>query len=187
VLIYGEIGGKNKLMLFNETFYRTDKALLNFESAKMYTRKAVRAVINKDGKLLMIHLDKTDEYKFPGGGLNAGETDHEALIREVHEEAGYTVTKIGEKIGTITEYSIDTYDKNAIFKMTSDYYLVSVDDKSEEQHLEEYEQDLLFRPVWVRAEDAYTKNKAQIQSEAADVTRGIHREAIALEYIRVGG
>ena len=36
----------------------------------------------------MAHLEKTNEYKFPGGGKNENETIDEAIKREVLEEVG---------------------------------------------------------------------------------------------------
>lgn len=45
-------------------------------------REAVRGIILIDGRLLMIE-DSFDEVKLPGGGLEPGEDDTAALIREV--------------------------------------------------------------------------------------------------------
>ena len=41
-------------------------------------------------KLLLIEGDE-GEIKLPGGGIEGNESDHEALIREVMEETGYTL------------------------------------------------------------------------------------------------
>ena len=53
-------------------------------------RVAVRGIIFIDGKLLMIE-DNLGEIKLPGGGIDSGENDYEALMREVKEETGYDV------------------------------------------------------------------------------------------------
>ncbi len=34
---------------------------------------------------------KYEYYKFPGGGMNYGETLEQTIVREVQEEKGYTV------------------------------------------------------------------------------------------------
>ncbi len=47
-------------------------------------REAVRAVVIRDGKILMLHSNKGD-FKFPGGGVESGETHKQGLIREVLE------------------------------------------------------------------------------------------------------
>lgn len=57
-------------------------------------RKAVRAIIVKDGALLVMHRNKfgNEYYTLLGGGIDPGETPEQSLVREVHEESGYTVT-----------------------------------------------------------------------------------------------
>lgn len=53
---------------------------------------AVSAFVqDSDGRILMIHRTDNDLYSIPGGGLEAGETVTEAVVREVHEETGIDV------------------------------------------------------------------------------------------------
>ena len=136
----------------------------------------------------MAHLEKTDEYKFPGDGKNEGETIEEALKREVLEEVGYKVSNIKEKIGTITEYAIAKEGGNNIFKMISEYYLVEIENKQLKQNLEKYKMELLFKPCWVEIKTAYETNRDKINMKI-NTTIGINRETIALgillkEYIK---
>ena len=58
-------------------------------------RKRVSAVIVKNGKILLIRRVKPGEEYFiiPGGGVDEGETQEEALIREVKEELTLDVVK----------------------------------------------------------------------------------------------
>ena len=56
-----------------------------------FVRPSVRGIILRDGKVAMVHSLKYDYYKFPGGGIEAGETRPQALIREVLEESGLQV------------------------------------------------------------------------------------------------
>lgn len=53
-------------------------------------RVAVRGIIFLDGKLLMVE-NVFGEVKLPGGGIETGEDDVQALAREVKEETGYDV------------------------------------------------------------------------------------------------
>ena len=80
-------------MVFNEVYYRTDKGKINLNEGIQVLRNAVRAVIIQGNRILLAHLEKTDEYKFPGGGQKDHETPDEALKREVLEEVGYKIKK----------------------------------------------------------------------------------------------
>ena len=167
-------------MVFEEIHYRNNKNLLDLKNGNIIFRNAVRAVIVDKNIILMAHLEKTDEYKFPGGGKEDYETVEEALKREVLEEVGYNAINIKEKIGTITEFAIAKEGGNNIFKMVSEYYLVEVEKIQLKQNLEEYEKELLFKPCWVEIIKAYRKNYEKI-FEKCSTTTGIHRETIALE------
>ena len=166
-------------MLFNEIYYRNEKRLLNFNTGKVVLRNAVRAIITNENKLLMIHLGKTNEYKFPGGGMEENETCEEALKREVMEEAGYRVTEITEKAGIATEFAVARESKYNIFKMISEYYIAKIDHSRSEQKLDGYEKELLFSPCWVEIEKAYKANKEIIESGNVS-TPWIHRETSVL-------
>jgi 8-oxo-dGTP pyrophosphatase MutT (NUDIX family) len=122
-------------MLFNEELYRNDKELLDFDNSKIILRNAGRAIILRENNILMVVLGKTNEYKFPGGGVEENETIEEALKREVLEETGYNVIRVNEKIGAITEYGIAKEGKNNIFKMISEYYIVNIDNNQIDKNL----------------------------------------------------
>ena len=57
---------------------------INIEGKTVH-RNAVRAVILRGQELLMIYSANVGDYKFPGGGVNKGETHKQALVREVKE------------------------------------------------------------------------------------------------------
>lgn len=59
-------------------------------------RSTVGAVIEKDGKVLLIkrgHEPFKDYWCLPGGHIDFGETAEKAVVREVKEETGLTITK----------------------------------------------------------------------------------------------
>ena len=61
------------------------------ENGTVGRRPSVRGVIIREGKIAMVHSLKYDYYKFPGGGIDSGESHLDALIREVREETGLIV------------------------------------------------------------------------------------------------
>jgi len=59
---------------------------------------AVSAAIIRDGKLLIVRRARPPAhglFTLPGGGVEVGETLHEAVIREVREETGLTIAPLG--------------------------------------------------------------------------------------------
>jgi 8-oxo-dGTP pyrophosphatase MutT (NUDIX family) len=70
-----------------------------FDKTIVYTdRPTVKVVIKKDDHILLLN-----DGLLPGGGINTGETDHEAITRELHEELSVTVKEI-EGIGRVVQY-----------------------------------------------------------------------------------
>ena len=68
----------------------------------MSTVRVVAAVIVRDGKVFACrraaHKSLAGLWEFPGGKVEPGETDHEALTREIAEELCVTIS-VGECIG----------------------------------------------------------------------------------------
>jgi 8-oxo-dGTP diphosphatase len=59
---------------------------------------AVSAAIIRDGKVLIVRRARPPAnglFTLPGGGVEAGETLHEAIIREVREETGLAIEPLG--------------------------------------------------------------------------------------------
>ncbi len=72
-------------------------ATVKFELDEAAAGDIVAAAIERDGRLLFVHHTGGDQYLFPGGKVEAGETHEEALVRECREEIGVEVS-VGEKL-----------------------------------------------------------------------------------------
>lgn len=134
------------------------------QGLRVNTRRAVRAVIFRDGKLLMVKTNRGD-YKFPGGGSKDGETDEETLKRETAEETGYEGCTTKLLLGQVCEQDRDSFDEEAFFKMTSLYYLAALDSERQgSQLLDDYENEQEFAAEWVTAAYAMENNEKLLNS-----------------------
>lgn len=110
-------------------------------------RRSVRAVIVRDGLVVMIKSRKYGEYKFPGGGMKHGETQLDTLVREVREETGLTVIpSTVREFGMVRELRRDMFARR-VFVQDSYYYLCDAEDKIGATELEPYERALGYRLV----------------------------------------
>ena len=132
--------------------------------------------------LLMIYSSKVGDYKFPGGGVEAGESHAQALIREILEECGMSVRHIGSQIGAVIEYNIPIEQGYDVFKMTSHYYQCEVEDKVRKQTLDRYERELGFKPMWIEVGRAIQFNRALL--DADKIPEWLRREIFMLAYIQ---
>ena len=54
------------------------------ECTRSFVRNSARSILIRDGRIAMIHSRKYDCYKFPGGGIEKGETPEIAVLRIFH-------------------------------------------------------------------------------------------------------
>ena len=107
------------------------------------SRDAVRAIIIDNNKVGLVKSEKEGFYKFPGGGVEIGETHLEALVRETLEETGLKVIPSTIKaFGMIHEIRKSIFDVDKIFDQKSYYYFAQVEKDLEMQKLDDYEIEL---------------------------------------------
>src|SRR5690606_22420041 len=143
-------------------FHKVIEEQNNSNYAYLNERVAVRSVIYIKDRVLLVYSNK-GYYKFPGGGVEPEESYEAALIREIREETGYVNGQVKHKMGTVIERRIDEYDSNALFQMTSHYYLCElIDEYKVNQELDDYEHAEQFTPVWINPEKAARQNQIKI-------------------------
>ncbi len=50
--------------------------------------RAAGGVVHRAGEVLLVHRPRYDDWSFPKGKVERGESDEECALREVHEETG---------------------------------------------------------------------------------------------------
>jgi 8-oxo-dGTP pyrophosphatase MutT (NUDIX family) len=169
----------NKVKNMNFDMIIEDPILKDVE--RTVERVAIRAIIMANNRILLVQSSRGD-FKFPGGGLEENESHEECLKREVREESGYIHCIVKDKVGTVIERRIDEFIDNALFQMTSHYYLcdLATEDKTAQQ-LDGYEAELNFTPKWVTLEEAIKQNESLI--ERYEQNGWLKRETFVLKQI----
>lgn len=148
----------------------------------VFVRPSARSIIIKNNKIFMVHSLKYDYYKFPGGGINEGESKIDALIRETKEEAGLIV--IPESIkeyGMVHRIQKGVRFKCEVFIQDNYYYLCEVVDGVFEQNLDEYEADEKFTLEYVNYKVVLEANRKPDHGPKDPIM--IEREAKVIEQL----
>ena len=118
------------------------------EGMKIYERFGVRALIQRNG-LFAMQRGKNGEYKIPGGGIDEGETNAQALAREVLEETGLVIKpETMQELGEILEVRKDIFDESTKFINHSLHYSCEVEDEILETAMTESEKEKGFHLAW---------------------------------------
>ncbi len=149
---------------------------------RTFVRNSSRSIIIRGGRIAMIHSRKYDYYKFPGGGIEPGETPEDALIRETREEAGLIVIPESiQEYGYVHRIQRSPGDERECFVQDNFYYLCRAEYKPGRQDLDDYESEEGFTPVFIEAETAIFANRRKDHGPGKQV--GIEREARVLELL----
>ena len=125
-----------------------------------FTRDSARSIIIRNGKIAMIHSQKYDYYKFPGGGIEDGENPIEAMIRETQEEAGLKVIpETIKEYGYVHRIQKSDQDPSECFVQENYYYLCDAVGGLGSQALDEYEKAESYQLEYVDPAFAIEKNR----------------------------
>ncbi len=156
------------------------------ENGTVGSRPSVRGIILAGDKLAMIYSKEYGYYKFPGGGIDKGESHMETLIREVREEAGLLVIPESvQEFGYVHRVQKGSWED--IFVQDNFYYYCRVEDEKTAQELDDYEAKEEFTLEYVSVEDAIRENeKALATTLVGDefYTVMIEREVKVLQLLK---
>lgn len=156
------------------------------EGGRAFVRPSARAILIRDGKVAMVHSLQYDYYKFPGGGIEQGESPVQAVIRETAEEAGLMV--VPERIqeyGYVHRVQRSDRDDASRFIQDNFYYLCEAEEKMCAQKLCDYEAEERFTLEWVEPAHAIDINRNRKHGDK-DQTM-LEREARVLEMLMAEG
>lgn len=127
-------------------------------NGKAFIRPSVRSIIIENNKVAMVHSLKYDYYKFPGGGIESGESHSEALIRETAEETGLLIVpQTIHEYGYVHRVQKGTHEE--MFVQDNYYYLCKADPHVKPQSLDDYEAEERFTLEWINPLIAIETNR----------------------------
>ncbi len=151
-----------------------------------FVRNSARSIIARDHKAAMIHSLKYNYYKFPGGGIESGESNVDAMIRETREEAGLVVIPESvREFGYVHRIQRSKSDPTECFVQDNYYYLCDVLENTVSQDLDDYESEEIFVLEFVDPQTAIRTNRAVAESPYSRVM--FEREAKVLEMLIAEG
>lgn len=169
----------NKILVMDEHDYE--------EGLEEICRISVRGIIFLEGKLLMIE-NSFGEVKLPGGGVEPGEDDYQALTREVKEETGYDVIfKSIKPFGEIEEKRMSVQEP-MIWHQINRLYFCDVDPQQGQCEYSENEKKYEFRQVFYTIEEALAKNEKMLAEEGLQAWNQREYKTLLLirEYLKKG-
>jgi 8-oxo-dGTP pyrophosphatase MutT (NUDIX family) len=109
-------------------------------------RKASRGILINNGKMALLFVSKENYHKLPGGGIEAGETNNDAFVREVQEETGCDCKVLDED--DQNSVVIETRDQFKLLQISYAFFSEIVGEPKE-LHLEQSEIDEGFELKWI--------------------------------------
>ena len=150
-------------------------------NGEVFSRPSARAIIIQDGKIAVIYSRKNKFYKIPGGGVESGEDNITAMIREVKEEVGLTV-----KPETIKEFGyvhrIQRGKHEPVFVQDNFYYWCDVENGQELPQYSDAEMREEFVPVFVDLVEAIRVNEEFVKENSLNSM--IERELRVLQMVQ---
>jgi 8-oxo-dGTP diphosphatase len=113
---------------------------------KLSFRPSVYGVVIKDNAVLL--SPQWDGYDIPGGGVDLGETLHDALKREVKEETGYDVEP-GKVLLVENDFFIHPYSKKPLHTILIYYTCMIVGGALSDEGFDENEKLYAKKAEWV--------------------------------------
>lgn len=127
-------------------------------SASTFTRKAARAIVIKEDKILLVYTQRYQDFSLPGGGIDENEDNLAGLKRELAEETGAQNPRNITEFGRYEEFRPWYKGKHEIVHMISYCYHCQIDEQLLAPKLEDYEVKNGMSAHWVNLNEAINHN-----------------------------
>ncbi|MEJ8555478.1 NUDIX domain-containing protein [Tepidibacter sp. Z1-5] len=150
----------------------------------IFQRKAARAIILDENKILLMYTKRYNDYSFPGGGVESNEELTHGLKRELNEETGAKDIEIIKEFGMLDEYRPTHYEGYDLMHMISYFYVCKINKELGTPKLEDYEISNGMSPIWIDIDEAINHNIKLIQSKDSKMGLSVERETLVLNLIK---
>ena len=127
--------------------------------------KAAGGVPVRDGRVLLVHRPKYDDWTLPKGKLDSGETFEDAALREVEEETSLTC-RLGPELSP-TRYR-DNKDRPKIVR----YWAMEVEDEVPFEPNTEVDELRWLEPGEAEAKLTYERDRALVGEALSALSAG---------------
>lgn len=156
---------------------------IDVSGLRVLDRHAARAIVTRNDKILLLYTERYDDFSFPGGGIDPGESPEAGLHRELYEETGATDINVIAHFGYVTEYTPTWKKQWDLMHQTSHWFTCRIGETLGEARLEDYEAANGMSAAWVSLDDALEHNRNVIASRPSTMGLSIHRETMVLERV----
>jgi len=146
-------------------------------------RVAVRAIVLHGDDVLLLYTRRYDDYSFPGGGLDVGESLTDGLMREVQEETGAMDFRIDAYLGYGDELRPARVPGHDVLMMRSHFYVCHAARNLGTAAPEAYEASNGMAPEWINIHDAIRHNESVLRDKPPSMGMSIYRETLMLQYV----
>lgn len=130
------------------------------EGKRLLYREAARGIVLDGEHVLLLHTERYDGDRLPGGGIDAGEETVTGLVRELEEETGACGIRDIVDFGCYEEFRPWHKPGYDVLHTMSYCCTCSIDPELGPTRLEAYEQDNGMRAVWVPIAEAIGHDEA---------------------------